>query len=111
MNTTSVAPVTDWQLGVEHHCKVFTDAPVPGIVIDQAGRLHRTNVITIRSEAVRDVKPSRILAERLCPGIDFPFFVEAGNIFFSYRMSLYHDIALAEAQLALREGRPAPWLT
>jgi hypothetical protein len=43
--------------------------------------------------------------------VRIPFFVEAGNIFFSYRMSLYHDIALAEAQLALREGRPAPWLT
>jgi hypothetical protein len=34
------------------------------------------------------------------PGSD-AVFVEAGNIFFSYCMSLYHDIALAEAQLAL----------
>jgi len=44
LNTTSVAPVTDWQMGVEHHCKVFTDTPVPGIVIDQTERVHRTNV-------------------------------------------------------------------
>jgi hypothetical protein len=43
--------------------------------------------------------------------VRIPFFVEAGNIAFSYRMSLYHDIALAEAQLALREGRSVPWLT
>jgi hypothetical protein len=76
-----VAPVTDWQLDVEHHCKVVTDTPVPGIVIDQTGRVHRTKVVTMRSEAVRDIKPSRILAERLRPGIDFPFFVETGNIF------------------------------
>jgi aminoglycoside N3'-acetyltransferase len=110
LNTTSVAPVADWHIGAEHHCNVFTDAPVPGLVIDQAGELHRPNVVTMRSEAVRDIKPSRILAERLRPAIDFPFFVEAGNMFFSYRARLYHDLALAEARIALREGRSVPWL-
>lgn len=85
-------------------------APVPGIVIDQTGQLHRPNVVTMRSEAVRDIKPSRILAERLRAAIDFLFVVEAANMFFSYRSRLYHDLALAEARIALREGRSVPWL-
>jgi hypothetical protein len=64
----------------------------------------------MRAEAVRDFKPSRILADRLRPGGDFPFIVHEGSFFFSYPCDLYHEVAIAEGKLALRQGRAVPWL-
>jgi aminoglycoside 3-N-acetyltransferase len=111
LNTSSIAPVTDLRLTAKYRCNVFTDGPMPGMVIDRGGRIHRPNVTTMRPEAVRDIKPARILAERLRPGIDFEFLEENGSFFFSYNASLYHNTALNEANVALRQGRALPWLS
>lgn len=111
LNSSSVAPVTDLRLCSKHACKVFTDGPVSGLVIDRLGGIHRPDVTTMRPEAVRDIKPSRILAERLRPGIDFAFLEENGSFFFSYKTRLYHETALNEARVALRQGRAPPWLS
>jgi aminoglycoside N3'-acetyltransferase len=111
LNTTSVAPVTDWHLGSDHHRHIFTDRQISGMVVDLRGRTHFLNVTTMLPEAVRDIKPSRILNERLRPGTDFPFVVEDGSFFFSYQARLYHETALSEGQAALRQGRAVPWLS
>jgi aminoglycoside 3-N-acetyltransferase len=110
LNTSSVAPVTDLHLCSEHARNVFTDGPVSGVVIDRNGGIHRPRVTTMRPAAVRDIKPSRILAERLRPGIDFAFVEDNGNFFFSYEPQLYHEAALGEARAALKQGRALPWL-
>jgi len=111
LNTTSIAPVTDWHLGPDHHRNIFTYGPISGAVVDLGGRTHALNVTTMLPEAVRDIKPSRILTDRLHPGTDFPFVVENGSFFFSYRARLYHETALAEARKALRQGHAVPWLS
>jgi aminoglycoside N3'-acetyltransferase len=109
LNTTSIAPVTDFRLGEPHRCNVFTSGPVPGVVVDLAGVIHYPAVTTMRPEAVRDMKPSVVLADRLRPGDDFPFLIEEGNFFFSYAARLYHETALIEAQEAHRKGVSVPW--
>lgn len=110
LNTSSVAPVTDLRANSGQTSNIFTDNPVPGLVIDRLGRRHRLDVTTMRPEAVRDIKPSRVLTERLSPGTDFAFLEEDSNFFFSYGANLYHDAALEAAKLASRQGRTLPWL-
>ena len=109
LNTTSLAPVADYELGDIQHKLIFTDCPVPGEVIDREGTLHNTSTVTMRAEAVQHIKPMRILAEKLEPNFDFPFFIENEVIFFSYPSNLYHDIAVAEGRKAMRGGRAVPW--
>jgi len=110
LNTSSLAPVTDWCLGVERPHDIFTSSPITGLVVGRDGREYRPSVTTMRAESVRDIKPSRILQGSLRPGVDFPFVEQNGNFFFCYRSSLYHEAAMHEGLAALDRGGHVPWM-
>jgi aminoglycoside N3'-acetyltransferase len=99
LNTTSIAPVTDYVVSTSRHHPVFTSEPVSGTIIDLQGRQHATQTVTLKAEYVRDVRPSIVLTESLEPGVDYPYFTsDSGAIFFAYPAQLYHRSALAMAQ-------------
>ena len=103
LNTTSIAPVSDFRL--EHN--IFTP-PIPGGVIDMRGRLHYTKVATMRPEAVRQIRPGRLLMEK---ATHFPFVSENGAYFFSYLANIYHTAAVEEWQkIKQSPGMPVPWM-
>jgi hypothetical protein len=111
LNTSSIAPVADLAMDKDHRRYVFTPNPIPGFVIDQNGITHSTAAITMTVEAVRDIKPGRIMAGILTPKVDFPYLVVGDTIYFSYRASLYHRIALAMGRDARARGEPVPWFS
>ena len=107
LNTTSLAPVTDCLLGPDWQQRVFTQEPVPGTVIDLAGREHRVQAYTLLPETVRDIRPSAVLTGALVPGTDFPYQVRDGTIFFAYQAGLYHRAA---TRMAAAAQGGCPWL-
>ena len=104
-----LAPVSDWQLGERHRQTVFTADRISGTVIDLSGSSHTISVHTMKPEAVRDMKPSRILEGHLRPERDFPFVQEGGNFYFSYKAQLYHNAALELGRGCLTQRTCVPW--
>jgi|SRR5271165_4200110 len=81
LNTSSIAPVADLAMDEDHRRYVFTPDPIPGLVIDQDGIAHPTAAITMTAEAVRDIKPGRVMAGILTPKVDFPYLVVDDTIY------------------------------
>lgn len=110
LNTSSIAPVSDYRLGEEMPHDIFSPNPMGGRIVDMEGEEHQLSVITLLPEAVRVFRPARILENMLEEEGGFPFVTLAGNHFFCYPASLYHEAAMVAGRLAIAQGRCAPWL-
>lgn len=110
LNTTSLAPVVDHELGDRHPQQVLTTEPQDGVVIDHHGRRRITRSYWLMPEVVRQIKPS-VVIERSPVLADSVIRADAGEtIQFSYRFSDFFDEALRMGVDAAGRGQRVPWL-
>lgn len=110
LNTSSLCPVADWELGGAHTQRVFTTAPVPVEIIAQNGVPLTTSTQTMTPEAVRSMNPGKVF--EISPKLHstLTFIDMRGDFFFSYPSQTYHQEALRLGNLAIGQGLPMPWL-
>jgi aminoglycoside N3'-acetyltransferase len=110
LNTTSLAPLVDAELGPTHERTVFTEQPEAGTIVTAYGETVETATRTLLPHTVRTIKPSRVieLSDNLRGRVRRADQGEA--IQFAYPYRLYHPEALALGRAALAAALPAPWL-
>lgn len=110
LNTTSLCPVVDFDLGQNHTQKVFTDHPITTNVINQEGNLLMCKTYTMLPEAVRYIKPSKVFekSERIR---EKTLFIEINcSYFFSYYFMDFYKEAIRFGKEAIKLGKKMPWL-
>ena len=110
LNTSSLCPVVDRELGEDHTQQVFTASPVHIPVVLADGRQILTKTFTMTPMAVRHMNPSVLF--RTCPelGEELIFLDCDGDFYFSYPSQAYHQAALRTGKMAIKHGQPVPWL-
>jgi hypothetical protein len=110
LNTTSLAPVVDHELGPIHTQTLFTEELQDGVVIDEQGRRLVTRAFWLLPEVVRCIKPSELIArsERLQREIRRADVGE--TIQFAYRFDAYLEEGLRLGRDAAARHARMPWL-
>lgn len=110
LNTSSIAPVTDYRLGIEMSSGVFSSLPLDGEIVDQRGNRHICSVKTLTPSAVKLFRPTNILGALRNTRKEMQSFSIGNSNYFCYPASLYHESAMAAVHLAdLNDGRQLPW--
>ena len=110
MNTTSLAPIADFELGTRHPQRVFSDGLEEGIVIDENGQEIVTRAFWLLPDVVRQIKPSEVIlrSSRLHGRLHR---VDVGDtIHFSYAFKDYLAEALDLAAAPVAQRTRVPWL-
>jgi aminoglycoside N3'-acetyltransferase len=110
LNTSSLAPIADYQLGPDHHPLVFPSQPHIGKVIDEYGNCSEARTFTLLPDAVKTMKPEKTIAasptlQSLVKRADV-----GETIQFSYPFEPYLQEALRMGKEAMSMGKPVPWL-
>ena len=109
LNTTSLCPVVDFDLGKDHTQKVFTDCPISTRVINQEGNLLECKTYTMLPEAVRYIKPSKVFENSEL--IKKTSFIQInGSYFFSYYFMDFYKEAIKLGKESIKLGKKMPWL-
>jgi aminoglycoside 3-N-acetyltransferase len=110
LNTTSLCPIVDYDLGEKHTQHVFSYHPLRTNVIDSNGKKFSVDTYTLLPSIVRNIKPSRVfdLSENLRKNLIF--IDREGSFFFSYRFKDYYDAAMNLAHEATKANGKMPWL-
>lgn len=111
LNTSSLCPVVDWELGEAHPQEVFTAAQVPihTILLDRS-RLS-ASAYTMSPDAVRLMNPQAMfnISEKLKSTLIFRDI--EGDFFFSYPSQVYHQEAILAGRQAIERFQPMAWLS
>ncbi len=110
LNTTSLAPVVDYQLGDRHPQLVFSRDPEEGVVIDEDGRAIVTQSYVLLPEVVRLIQPSEVIARSRGLGGRFRRTDVGDAIHFAYRATDYTNAALMLAAEPVARRTRLPWL-
>jgi aminoglycoside N3'-acetyltransferase len=110
LNTTSLCPIVDFDLGSEHTQRVFTDRRIPAKVINANGEEMECATYTMLPEAVRYIKPIKVLEKSVELQRRLNFLNINGDFYFSYYFEDYYREAIGFGQEAVRQGRKMPWL-
>jgi hypothetical protein len=110
LNTSSLAPVVDQELGGRHTQAVFSETPEEGVVIDRDGRRMVTRGYWLLPDVVRLIEPSRVI-ERT-DGLEGRMLQASHEdaIHFAYVFRDYLECALRLAAPVVADGRRVPWL-
>ncbi len=110
LNTTSLCPVVDWELGEAHTQQVFTPAAQEVGVVLEGGRSITTRTYSMSAEAVRGMSPSVMfgLSDKLKSELNFMDM--GGDFFFSYPSGTYHLEATRLGRRAIEKASKMPWL-
>jgi hypothetical protein len=110
LNTTSLAPVVDHELGDEHTQAILSDRLEEGVVVDETGRRTLTRSYWLLPEVVRLIKPERVCSSTGALGGAIRRADHEGTIQFAYPFEAYFTRALALGRAAAAEQQPMPWL-
>lgn len=110
LNTTSLALITDYQLGKEHTQKVFTDTPQEGAVIDYRGNRITTRSFWMLPEVVRCIKPSEMINASRKIRESLKLIETDGVVQFSYPYEIYYKESMRMGEEASGSGDKMPWL-
>jgi aminoglycoside N3'-acetyltransferase len=109
LNTTSLALLTDFQLGSRHPHRVFTETPQRATVTDHDGKAVATRSFWLLPEVVRRIKPAAVLesprSAHAVRRMD-----QGTTVNFCYPFGSYHREAMRLAAEATATGQPLPWL-
>jgi aminoglycoside N3'-acetyltransferase len=110
LNTTSLAPVVDHEIGDAHPQQIMSSTLEEGVVIDHQGRQLVSRSFWLRPEVVRLIKPS-VVIERTANLHARMRRVDVGDaIHFAYAFADYRRAALELAATAVDAGTRLPWL-
>jgi len=110
LNTTSLCPIVDFDLGKLHPQQVFTDHPVLANVILDNGEMLTIKTNTLLPSIVKNIKPSRVFELSSDLRNNMTFVEYEGSFFFSYRFIDYYESALALGCEAINSKNKVPWL-
>jgi hypothetical protein len=110
LNTTSLAPIADYQLGIRHTQRVFTEEPQVGTIIDGKGQKLQIGSFSLMPEAVRQMKPSIVFDRSAALRDAMRRVDEGGTIQFAYPFEVYHAEAVRLGGAACARGSRVPWL-
>ena len=110
LNTTSLSPMVDYILGKDHPQKIFTKYPQKGNIIDYEGKRIETNSYWLLPEAVRLMKPSKVIEYSTKLQKALYRKDEGTTIQFTYEFNIYFEEAHRLALEAIKTGKKLPWL-
>lgn len=111
LNTTSLAPVVDHELGDRHPQEVLTSELQDGVVIDQDGRRRLTRSYWLLPDVVRLIKPSALIEQSRVLAAAVLRADYEDTIQFLYPFSAYFTEGLRLGAEAGARGAKVPWLT
>lgn len=110
LNTTSLCPIVDYDLGLEHTQYVFTKERIKAKVIDVTGKEVVCATFTMLPEAVRYIQPSKVFEKSQALRERLIYVDLQGSFFFSYDFSDYYNAAIKLGYKAIRMKQKVPWL-
>ena len=110
LNTTSLAPIVDFVLGIDHTQQVFTQQPQVGRIIDFDGEPGETASYWLLPDVVRNIKPEATFQESEQLRDETMRADYGDTIHFSYPYRVYFDEALYLGKLAIEQQTSVPWL-
>jgi aminoglycoside N3'-acetyltransferase len=110
LNTTSLAPVVDYQLGDRHPQVVFSTEPQEGVVVNEVGRTIVTQSYALLPDVVRLIQPSEVIGRSGGLNGRLRRLDISDAIHFAYRAIDYTAEALELATEAVTRGARLPWL-
>ncbi|MGH9721446.1 MAG: AAC(3) family N-acetyltransferase [Bryobacteraceae bacterium] len=110
LNTTSLAPVADYQLGDRHPQVIFSEAPQEGIVVDADGHAIATRSYWLLPEVVRLIQPSEVIARSGGLGGGLRRLDIGDTTHFAYHAADYTRTAVQLAAEPAAQAARVPWL-
>jgi aminoglycoside N3'-acetyltransferase len=110
LNTTSLCPLVDHDLGDAHPQIIFTNTPLKTTVINKQGQECVFYTHTLLPEVVKHIKPGKVFECSNNLNHKLRFLEKEGSFFFSYHFTDYYESAMALGREAIRSGQKVPWL-
>jgi hypothetical protein len=110
LNTTSLAPVVDHELGLRHTQVLFSDTLQEGAVIDHRGRRLVTRSRWLLPDVVRQIKPSEVFAQSAALRAVLRRADRGEVIQFAYPFKAYFAAGIELGLEASACGDRMPWL-
>jgi aminoglycoside N3'-acetyltransferase len=110
LNTTSLAPVVDHELGLRHTQVLFSDTVQEGVVIDHRGQRLVTRSLWLLPEVVRNIKPSAVFSQSAALRAVLRRADRGDVIQFAYPFKAYFAAGIELGLEASTRGDRMPWL-
>lgn len=110
LNTSSLCPVADWELGEEHTQEVFTKTPIESEVILTDGVTTVTRTYSMSAESVRRMNPRAMFDQSPQLKSELRFIDLEGDFFYCYPSKTYHLEATRLGRKSIAQGCKMPWL-
>jgi len=110
LNTTSLCPLVDYDLGSYHFNNVITNYRVKSIVINSNRETIQCPTFTMRPEAVRYIQPSKVFEKCSKLRSKTTFLIYDNSYFFSYNFTDFYNSAIIMGRESIKSGRKVPWL-